>query len=111
MSGYGDLPTCIADVKEVVSDAEEALADFKKGDPADIMAGIKEIADIITVLKKAETDCKMDKYKEEGEHKLGDLQTCMNDIMAIRKDAEKAIADFKSGNMTAGVADVSDMLK
>jgi len=72
-SGYGDLPTCIADVKEVVADAEEALADFKKGDPADIMAGIKEIADIITVLKKAETDCKMDKYKEENKHKLGDL--------------------------------------
>jgi len=35
----------------------------------------------------------------------------MNDIMAIGKDAEKAIADFKSGDMSAGVADVTDMLK
>jgi len=56
--------TCISDIEGALNDAKAALADFQKGDTADIMAGIKEVGDMVSLVNKARTDCKMEKYKK-----------------------------------------------
>ena len=57
--GFEDIATCAKDVELIIADAKIAITDFKKKDAKDIMAGIKEIAAIVDVIKAAETDCNL----------------------------------------------------
>lgn len=55
---FGDVPQCIQDAETIIADAKIALADFAKKDLPDIIAGIKELADVLDALEKALADCK-----------------------------------------------------
>merc|ERR1719272_1069011 len=50
-----DLPTCIADIEQLVQDGEAIIADAKAGNST---AAIAEIEAIVALIEKAKTDCK-----------------------------------------------------
>ena len=54
---FGDMATCIADLEAVVADAEGAIADIKKGDPADILAALKLLEDLLAKVESLKADC------------------------------------------------------
>jgi hypothetical protein len=55
--GFTDIASCIKDVSTFVSDTEVAYADFKKKDVQSIIAGVKEIGEMIKVVKNGMADC------------------------------------------------------
>jgi hypothetical protein len=55
--GFDDIDSCIKDAETVFGDAKIAVSDFKKGDAAGAIAGIKEIADIMKVVESGMKDC------------------------------------------------------
>ena len=57
MAQVGDMNQCIADLEAIVSDAETALADVKKGDPASLLASLKAFEDIVTKVESLKSDC------------------------------------------------------
>ena len=56
--GLDNIQSCIADSKTIVSDVSEAIADFKKKDPADTLAGLKVLAGTVKEIKSAVLDCR-----------------------------------------------------
>ena len=74
--GFTDIGHCIKDAEEVFADAKIAVEDFKKQDVADIIAGIKEVAELLLVVNKGMKDC--------------------SHILADWKKLEKMIAIFDS---------------
>jgi hypothetical protein len=55
--GFTDINSCIKDAEEVFGDAKIAVADFKKKDVSAVIAGIKEVAELMKVVKKGMSDC------------------------------------------------------
>jgi len=55
--GFSDIDSCIKDVETLAADAKVAIADFEKKDAADVLAGLKEVAQMITVVKSGMQDC------------------------------------------------------
>jgi hypothetical protein len=55
--GFDDIAHCIQDVEEVVADAETAVADFKAGDIQHVIDGVKEVGELIKVVKQGMQDC------------------------------------------------------
>ena len=55
--GFTDIDSCIKDAETVFGDAKTAVADFKKGDAAGAIAGIKELADMMKVVQSGMKDC------------------------------------------------------
>lgn len=49
--GFTDIEKCIKDAETVFADAKIAVDDFKKKDVADVIAGIKEVAELLKVVK------------------------------------------------------------
>jgi len=45
--GFTDIEHCIQDVEHVITDAQNAFEDFSKKDLEDIIAGVKEVADLL----------------------------------------------------------------
>ena len=55
--GFTDIESCIKDAEEVFEDAETAIKDFEKKDVASVIAGIKEIAEMMKVVQSGMKDC------------------------------------------------------
>jgi hypothetical protein len=55
--GFDDINKCIQDAEALGTDAEHAYTDFKKEDAAGVIAGLKDLADGIKVIKAGMTDC------------------------------------------------------
>lgn len=45
------------DIETVLGDANTAVADFKKGGASNVIAGLKEMGDLLATVKKGMTDC------------------------------------------------------
>jgi len=52
------VQACLTDAKSIETDLATAIADFTKGDIADIIAGAKEVAHLLTKVEADITDCK-----------------------------------------------------
>lgn len=52
------VQACLTDAKSVEVDLSAAIADFKKGDMADIIAGAKQVAHLLSTVEADITDCK-----------------------------------------------------
>lgn len=55
--GFTDINSCIKDAETVFADAKLAIDDFKKKDVSDVIAGIKEVAELMKVVKNGMQDC------------------------------------------------------
>lgn len=55
--GFDDINTCIQDAEHLFSDAEVAYNDFKAGVASNVINGIKELADMLKVVKSGMQDC------------------------------------------------------
>jgi hypothetical protein len=55
--GFTDIASCIKDAEEVFGDAKIAVNDFKKKDVSDVIAGIKEVAELMKVVHRGMSDC------------------------------------------------------
>jgi len=53
-----NVKVCLTDVKSVETDMTAAIADFKKGDIKDIIAGAKVISHLLTTVDHDISDCK-----------------------------------------------------
>lgn len=52
------VKACLTDAKSVETDMTAAIADFKKGDVADIIAGITQIGHLLSTVDADISDCK-----------------------------------------------------
>jgi len=107
---FDDINTCIADAEHVFGDAENAYEDFKAGGADKVIAGIKELADLMKTVKSGMADCsdlKADWGKLEAMIKIFDSPTSFayhvgKDLMVNGKDIfaeiESAVTDYESGN-------------
>ena len=76
--GFDDINTCIADAEHVFGDAENAYEDFKAGGADKVIAGMKELADLMKTVKSGMADCsnlKADWSKLEAMIKIFDSPT------------------------------------
>lgn len=71
--GLTNIETCIQDVETVVKDSEIAIQDFEKKDAKDVIAGIKEVGEVIKVIKSAVVDCKNIKADWEKLEKMASI--------------------------------------
>ena len=55
--GFTDIAKCLADVEHVLGDAQSAVIDFKKGGASNVIAGLKEIGDLLQTVKTGMADC------------------------------------------------------
>ena len=55
--GFNDIAKCIDDLEHVLGDATTAVSDFKKGGASNVIAGLKEVADLLKTVKTGMTDC------------------------------------------------------
>jgi len=55
--GFDDIEHCLGDAEDILHDVEHAYADFKKGHAGDVIAGVKQVGNMLKSLKKALKDC------------------------------------------------------
>jgi len=104
--GFNDIAKCIDDVEHVLGDATTAVSDFKKGGASNVIAGLKEVADLLKTVKTGMTDCSatsadwarleamasvLDSPKNFAYHVGKDLLINGKDIFG---DIESAITDY-----------------
>ena len=107
---FDDINTCIADAEHVFGDAENAYQDFKAGGADKVIAGIKELADLLKTVKSGMADCSSltaDWAKLEEMIKVFSSPSSFayhvgKDLMVNGKDIfseiETAVTDYESGN-------------
>jgi hypothetical protein len=108
--GFTDITHCIQDVEHVVQDAQAAYTDFSKKDVQSIIAGVKEVADLMKTVKQGMSDCsslKADWVKLEQMVEIFDSPTSFayhvgKDLMIngveIFHEVETAITDYESAD-------------
>ena len=108
--GFTDITHCIQDVEHVIQDAQAAVTDFQKKDVQDIIAGVKEVADLLKTVKVGMKDCsslRADWQKLEQMVAIFDSPTSFayhvgKDLMIngveIFHEVETAVADYNAGN-------------
>ena len=108
--GFTDISSCIKDAETVFADAKIAVNDFKKKDVSDVIAGIKEVAELLTVVKAGMQDCssiKADWEKLAKMIKVFDSPTSFayhvgKDLIVngkqIYTEIETAVTDYENGN-------------
>jgi len=52
-----DIQRCVSDAKDVFTDAELAVQDFKAGGANNVIKGLKDVAEILKVVKSGMADC------------------------------------------------------
>ena len=95
------MATCVADLEAILADAEAAVADLKKGDPASIAAAFTALEDLLSKVETLKTDCTATEnnvFLAAAAKNVGDMATCVADLEAILADAEAAVADLKKGD-------------
>jgi hypothetical protein len=55
--GFDDINTCIKDAETVIQDAQVAVQDFEAGGLDNVIEGVKEVAEILKVVKAGMSDC------------------------------------------------------
>jgi hypothetical protein len=98
------MPTCITDIKEIVSDAQTVIADIKN---QDITGAITEVKTMFTAIKQAESDCAQAVQATMG---VKDLQKCVTDIEKLVTDAEQAYTDIKAGDTSKIIGDITTLV-
>jgi len=108
--GFDDISHCIQDVETVVTDAEAAVKDFKAGGVDNVIAGIKEVSEILKVVKTGMSDCshiKADWKKLEAMSAIFMSPTSFayhvgKDLLINRKDIYReiktSITDYEAQN-------------
>lgn len=108
--GFTDINSCIKDAETVFADAKIAVNDFKKKDVASVIAGIKEVAELLQVVKSGMSDCtsmKADWDKLAKMISVFDSPTSFayhvgKDLIVngaqIFTEIETAVSDYESGN-------------
>ena len=108
--GFTDITHCIQDVEHVIQDAQAAVTDFQKKDVQDIIAGVKEVADLLKTVKVGMKDCsslRADWQKLEQMVEIFDSPTSFayhvgKDLMIngveIFHEVETAVNDYSAGN-------------
>ena len=108
--GFTDIEHCIQDVEHVITDAQNAFEDFSKKDLEDIIAGVKEVADLLQTVKVGMKDCsslKADWQKLAQMVQIFDSPTSFayhvgKDLMIngveIYHEVETAITDYNNGD-------------
>lgn len=108
--GFDDINHCIADAEHVFGDAEAAYVDFKKGGADNVIAGVKELADLLNTVKAGMQDCsnlKADWDKLAAMVKVLNSPTAFayhvgKDLLVngqdIFKEVETAVTDYENAN-------------
>lgn len=106
--GFTDIEHCIQDGEGILNDAEDAITKFQKKDLSDIIAGVKDVADIIKLIQAAMKDCSGIKADWEKLAKIaatfkspvsfawhvgGDI---IHNGVKITKEIETAVSDYKT---------------
>ena len=106
--GFTDIEHCIQDGTGIINDAEDAITKFQKKDLTDIIAGIKDVADIIKLIQAAMKDCSDIKADWEKLEKIaltfkspvsfawhvgGDI---IHNGVKITQEIETAVSDYKT---------------
>jgi len=107
---FDDINHCIADAEHVFADAEGAYEDFKAGGATKVIAGLKEVADLLKTVKTGMSDCgslKADWAKLEEMIKIFDSPTNFayhvgKDLVVNGKDIfseiKSAVSDYEAAN-------------
>jgi len=107
---FDDINTCIADAEHVFADAEGAYQDFNAGGVSNVIAGLKELADLMKTVKTGMSDCSSltaDWAKLEEMIKVFDSPTSFayhvgKDLWLNGRDIygeiKSALSDYDSGN-------------
>lgn len=108
--GFDDINTCIADAEHVFGDAEAAYEDFKAGGADKVIAGMKELGDLLKTVKSGMQDCSSltaDWHKLESMVKVFSSPTSFayhvgKDLLVNGKDifaeVETAVTDYEAAN-------------
>lgn len=108
--GFDDINHCIADAEHVFADAEAAYTDFKAGGADKVIAGLKQLADLMSTVKAGMSDCsnlKADWSRLETMVSVFNSPTSFayhvgKDLMVngqdIFSELETAVTDYESAN-------------
>jgi len=92
MTRTGGIMECVQDIEGVVNAAKDIISQAKSGNP-DIATILADAQEIVSDIKKAESDCVSSEVKVQA----GDLSSCIADVEDLVENAKDILSQVQSG--------------